>query len=309
MRRRFIRVIVALALAAGATLAFASSSGPPSSRTGAPAVPPAPAEGLCTQCHNTFFLDVNDPRGRLEILDVPEPYVPGRTYPIRVRLAFEHSILDTLPYKWGFQLTAVQANNGIGAGAFDAPTPDVRILTPGSGDFETRRYVEQTSAGTHIGESGPVEWTFRWTAPLPDSGDVYFFASGNAANGNLGPEGDYIFTAADTAHEATDVGVPGHGPPLPHATDLGPPHPNPFTRFAAASFSVARPGRVDLAVFDLQGRRVRRLRSGWHPGGTDALTWRGDRDDGSQVPDGIYFLRLKVEGERSPAIRKIIRSR
>ena len=74
-------------------------------------------------------------------------------------------------------------------------------------------------------------------------------------------------------------------------------------------FHVARAGPVDLAIFDLQGRRVRTLAIGHRPVGTHASTWNGDREDGVRAKNGIYFLRLSAPGLATPASRKIVLSR
>src|SRR6185503_8965210 len=112
----------------------------------------------------------------------------------------------------------------------------------------------------------------------------------------------------DTIQSAVQVAV-NPGPLLPYTTEMDPLHPNPFNRFTDVSYSVARGANIDLSVVDVQGRRVRRLYGGWHPGGTDGLTWYGDGEDGKQVPNGIYFVKLKTIGEKDVVIRKVLRSR
>ena len=58
------------------------------------------------------------------------------------------------------------------------------------------QYVEHTSAGTRKGVAdGPVEFRFKWIAPDPKDGSVFFNAVGNAANSSGDPAGDYIYTA------------------------------------------------------------------------------------------------------------------
>jgi flagellar hook assembly protein FlgD len=51
---------------------------------------------------------------------------------------------------------------------------------------------------------------------------------------------------------------------------------------------------VELAVYDLAGRRVRNLASGRIPGGLHARTWDGRNEDGRPVATGVYFYRLKA---------------
>lgn len=55
---------------------------------------------------------------------------------------------------------------------------------------------------------------------------------------------------------------------------------------------------LDLAIFDVQGRRVRALGLGTRTPGPYKEIWRLDDDAGTQVADGVYFLRLEVGGHR-----------
>lgn len=73
---------------------------------------------------------------------------------------------------------------------------------------------------------------------------------------------------------------------------LSPARPNPSS--GATSFVVSLPaaGNVDLAMYDLAGRRVATLWRGPLAAGNREFTWRPDR-----APSGIYFARLVVDGE------------
>jgi flagellar hook assembly protein FlgD len=62
------------------------------------------------------------------------------------------------------------------------------------------------------------------------------------------------------------------------------------------SFALARPGRVELLVFDLMGRQVRTLARGPMTAGSQRRVWDGRRTDGSDAPAGVYFVRLVTPG-------------
>jgi len=89
------------------------------------------------------------------------------------------------------------------------------------------------------------------------------------------------------------------------ALALGQNRPNPFRGETSIVFVV--PGEranVELAVFDLAGRRVRTLVSGPVPGGVHEAVWAGVNDAGRRVASGIYFYRLK--GEDRSLTRKLV---
>jgi hypothetical protein len=72
---------------------------------------------------------------------------------------------------------------------------------------------------------------------------------------------------------------------------LSRPYPLPFVSETRFTFSLAQPGDVTLAVYDLAGRRVQTLVGGHHVAGTHAARWDGRNAAGSQVSPGVYFVR------------------
>jgi predicted extracellular nuclease len=72
--------------------------------------------------------------------------------------------------------------------------------------------------------------------------------------------------------------------------------PNPATR-ANVSFGLPRGVNVDLAVFDLAGRKVATLAKGSFAAGTYSRTWNGLTERGDRVGAGVYFIRLKAGDE------------
>jgi len=69
--------------------------------------------------------------------------------------------------------------------------------------------------------------------------------------------------------------------------------PNPFNPSGVLSFSTVKPGRVQVNVFDLQGRLVRRLLEAPHlPAGDHKVTMDGRASWGEVLPSGVYFYRV-----------------
>jgi len=73
--------------------------------------------------------------------------------------------------------------------------------------------------------------------------------------------------------------------------------PNPFRDAAVIELELARAGRAELDVLDLHGRRVLSLLAENLPAGRRTLSWGGQGEDGTGVPAGLYFLRLRCGGE------------
>jgi len=83
-------------------------------------------------------------------------------------------------------------------------------------------------------------------------------------------------------------------PPLSR-TRLDGAHPNPFNPGTTVSFTLARAGRVDLAVYDTTGRRVAVLAGRSFMAGEHEVSWDGQDDRGRAAASGAYLVRLETE--------------
>ena len=95
-----------------------------------------------------------------------------------------------------------------------------------------------------------------------------------------------------TAEIAPGLSDAGGGPPDRHR--LLPAHPNPFNAGTELRFELAGPCRVDLAVYDLQGRRIRTLVAEHRPAGPHTARWDGRDDAGRAVAGGMYCVHMRA---------------
>ena len=56
------------------------------------------------------------------------------------------------------------------------------------------------------------------------------------------------------------------------------------------------PGFVEIALFDMLGRRIRTLIAEEESAGTHQVTWNGLDDEGNRVASGVYLYRMTAEG-------------
>lgn len=112
-------------------------------------------------------------------------------------------------------------------------------------------------------------------------------------------------------YELLDTAGVGRGGPEPETASrilLENRGPNPFTSSTTLRYKLPERARVDLAVFDVTGRLVIRLESGYLDAGMHETVWNRDTGAGALVPSGIYFCRLTAHagsGE-SHAILKLV---
>ncbi len=85
-------------------------------------------------------------------------------------------------------------------------------------------------------------------------------------------------------------------------TSLLPNSPNPFFGQTMIQFELSAQEGVALAVFDVNGRRVRLLAEGPLGAGRHAVAWDGRDDAGRRLPAGTYFVRMSAGG-RDAGIR------
>ena len=76
------------------------------------------------------------------------------------------------------------------------------------------------------------------------------------------------------------------------------PFPNPFRDKVALPLALEHPSKVDLEIFDVTGRKVVSRSYQENSSGLVQLSWDGRDDNGNRVPEGIYFVQLRADGER-----------
>jgi len=72
--------------------------------------------------------------------------------------------------------------------------------------------------------------------------------------------------------------------------------PNPARGEAAWSISLPQAGTVELALYDVSGRRARTIVNGARAAGTFVERWDGNDAEGRGLPNGVYVVRLVFAG-------------
>lgn len=92
---------------------------------------------------------------------------------------------------------------------------------------------------------------------------------------------------------------------LPETFQLHQNFPNPFNPATAIRFSVPRPARVKIAIFNSLGQEIRRLADAPYPAGVYELNWDGRDDAGNPAASGVYFYTMRA-GDQFSAVRKLV---
>jgi len=92
----------------------------------------------------------------------------------------------------------------------------------------------------------------------------------------------------------------------PLRTALLPGYPNPLRGGSTTvPYTLAEAGSVQIEIYDLLGRRVRRLVDANRPAGSYSTTWDARSDRGDPVASGVYFLRMRT-AERTTTQKLVV---
>ncbi len=84
---------------------------------------------------------------------------------------------------------------------------------------------------------------------------------------------------------------------MPNILTLNPAYPNPFNPTTVISYNLPQAGFVNLKVYDLMGREIRNLTSGFENAGMNSAMWDAKDNQGNIVSSGVYIYRLEAAGQ------------
>ena len=189
------------------------------------------------------------------------------------------ALIAQLPWQLGDQPGVVHYE--IGPGALE---PGSIVQAINQTKFGTDRQDDPNEAVAEDDGSAEI-------SVIAENGDMVCFTTFDT-EGNAAPQ---ICTAVT-------VDVP-HGGPATFAFAIG--SENPASH--SATFRLALPARadVDLAIFDIGGRRVSSLTHGAMDAGEYAPQWNLTNADGRRVSPGVYFARVRA-GAMQASVRVVV---
>ena len=194
-------------------------------------------------------------------------------------------------------------------GVTDAPAVDIYAngsLLVDSLDFGNYAGYLQVPVGDYtidVAAHGSTTPVASFSAPLSSMGGgagiVY-------ASGFLSPAmTDSAFTLILTTPNGDDTELPAAQTALsigseelinPKTFALKQNYPNPFNPSTMIGFEIFEQTSVELTVFDINGRFVRKLLKGRLNSGAYNIEWNGKDSQGMLVSGGVYFYSINVNG-------------
>lgn len=238
------------------------------------AVTGAPGEngGSCGQggCHSAgnfnpsldlFLIDENG--------DASNKYIPGANYTVSLKIN-----TSGLPSGYGFQMVCLEDTEETSTGTFSDLPDGVSNVT-----LLNRDYVEQFNII-------PVDSIpLNWTAPEKGTGDVTFYAIGNAINANGNSGGDGVARSSFSFEEAEESSTDNSDLDAQYSL-----YPNPVSRF----LNVSGPSSdIDLSIYDMNGNKVVEKQN-------------AEQVDCSALTPGMYLVEMR-NSQKESIIKKIIK--
>ncbi len=88
--------------------------------------------------------------------------------------------------------------------------------------------------------------------------------------------------------------VDGYDGIIPIDFELKQNYPNPFNPTTTIEFHLPKAGRITLDIFNINGRKVKRLVNAHYAAGKHMVLWNA-----ANFPSGMYFYRLNMQGNKS----------
>lgn len=201
------------------------------------------------------------PNAELNVVDADgnavSSFIPGETYDVTLSVETSGN-----PNAFGFQMVALTADNSPATDWSDIGS-NIQIVQLGDRD-----YIEHTSP------SSANQFNTKWTAPNTGSGDVTFYFSANAVNGNGSPAGDGAVSSTFVLEESTTASIEL----LKETISIYPTPANEFITIAGEDLN------YNYSLYSLNGQKI--LTSEFK----SEITL-----DISKLEKGLYFIQLQNE--------------
>ncbi len=246
----------------------------------------------------TYFVDIFHPRMNEQGVELTTNNVPAG--PIQV--VDGNPILDV---DFGFCYTGQRGNRQVQFNSFNFQSDSNGIWlnwstlagTENMG-FDVFRSMTQTGNFALINQdvipasnnqNGINNYSFY--DPEVEPGETYYYqivdvTMDGASTASYGP-------VAITAG-ATRVADAGTSPKAPADYQLGNAYPNPFNGQTAIQFSLAKPAEVSIAIYNLQGQKVRTLLAERQAAGNHTVYWNGQDELNQPVGSGVYLYQITI---------------
>lgn len=236
-------------------------------------------ESTCLNCHNSYALNSGGGSVIARSNMINWQYEPGQTYTIEVVVSRSGNHLFGL----GFEAIDQTNQNAGTLLVSDAAHTQIKSRTINS--VSRRNIVHTLNGGAGIDSA---VFSFQWTAPLTNIGDLSFSFCGLASNAANNEAGDYVYRGEQLVSAMQTTGI---------ANDQDSKNmlivQNPCIDKLKISYTLSKPGTVGMALYAIDGKLIKNLVSIEQQAGTFSQTLEGL----DAYPRGIYLLKALLNGK------------
>lgn len=257
------------------------SGGGPTDNTNAPGEKTCSGPEGTSACHSGGIPDNSGPATSAITSSGGMMYVPGQTYTITC------SITHQTRMRFGFQCTARRLSNNNVAGNIVVTDATNTWLHPATfANCTSCQYICHTLSGSYFSNT-TGSWTFTWTAPATNIGNVRFYACFNAVNNNnTNDSGDETyFTTLTLTPSMTGINE------LELFSEVSI-SPNPSSGEFFVTTEITEP--KEFSVFSVQGKLIEKF----------SASAKVNKIDLKNQPKGLYFI--KISAGKKAAVKKVI---
>ncbi|MDZ4665359.1 MAG: choice-of-anchor V domain-containing protein [Bacteroidota bacterium] len=254
----------------------------------------APLDLTCAQagCHTDAQIILNAVNNNTLIFSsIDSSYIPGATYNITVQVSGSAASPTA---KFGFEIGVLKDSDSLNIGTFNiTDNTRTQIIThPIATDL--RYSVTHKTAGTPALSANFNQWTFNWTAPSVNEGDITFWYATNCTNNNGQETGDRIYLHSFQIHPdpASSVKEIADDYELKVFFDGE-------SNNIAINYDLKGLRNVQLSVFDITGKTIHN--------GTQTKQSGVQKQKinlGSNYSKGTYLVQLQINDQK--VIKKLI---
>jgi hypothetical protein len=241
----------------------------------------APGETTCISCHDDFNLGDGGGSITMGVTNMAGwEYVPGTTYNMTATVARTGTQL------FGVGIEVLTAS-GTNAGSLAITNTSTAIKNATVTGVSRRNVVHTLNGGA---APNAKVFEFDWTAPSTNIGNVTFYFSGVAANGDGDAAvGDYVYAGNQVVTPSLGTSIHELAPDVEINV-----YPNPVTDVVKVDYVLRVAERVVITLFDMNGRVVEQLSAATRrPGRHTEMIGGMDR-----FSTGTYLLRTQL-GDRT----------
>ncbi|NOY59485.1 MAG: T9SS type A sorting domain-containing protein, partial [Calditrichaeota bacterium] len=140
-----------------------------------------------------------------------------------------------------------------------------------------------SSDGTHWGE--PLK---QITSQMDSTLLVGLAAAGGFGTTLLNAQFSHVLVSSQVTSIESDPGLN-----LPRVFRISQNFPNPFNGETEIEFDLPQAGRVQIAVYNLMGQKIKTLVDQFQPAGFYQINWHGRDENDSAVSSGVYYYQIR----------------